>query len=94
MTAMVRSTFEGDQERSEKAYLVMMDLSKKMHFTDSTIVSHMGLYARGFDAGFPRKPKLLPTFDAPKYEEIRDLLQEGFDELGIEMELGNDRIIE
>jgi 4-hydroxy-tetrahydrodipicolinate synthase len=94
MTAMVRSTFEGDRERSEKAYLVMMDLSKKMHFTDSTIASHMGLYARGFDAGFPRKPKLLPAFDAPKYKEIRDLLKEGFDELGIEMEMGNDRTIQ
>jgi dihydrodipicolinate synthase/N-acetylneuraminate lyase len=94
MTAMLKWTFEGDQERSEKAYTVMMDLSKKMHFTDSTVVSHMGLYARGFDAGFPRKPKYLPPFDAPKYKEIRGLLEEGFDELEIEMELGDDRVIE
>jgi len=86
MTELVQSTFAGDRERSEKAYLVMMDLSKKMHFTDSTIASHMGLYARGFDAGFPRKPMVLPPFDDPKYEEIRVLLQKGFDELGIEME--------
>jgi dihydrodipicolinate synthase/N-acetylneuraminate lyase len=88
MTALVQSTFAGDQGRSEKAYLVMMDLSKKMHFTDSTIASHMGLYARGFDAGLPRKPMVLPPFDDPKYKEIHSLLQRGFDELGIEMEIG------
>jgi 4-hydroxy-tetrahydrodipicolinate synthase len=89
MTALVQSTFAGDQGRSEKAYLVMMDLSKKMHFTDSTIASHMGLYARGFDAGLPRKPMVLPPFDDPRYKEIRSLLQKGFDELGIEMEIGD-----
>jgi 4-hydroxy-tetrahydrodipicolinate synthase len=86
MTALVKWTFEGDRERSEKAYMVMMDLSKKMHFTDSTIASHMGLYARGFDGGFPRKPMALPAFDDPKYKEIRSFLKKGFDELGIEME--------
>ena len=91
MTAMLKWTFAGDQERSENAYLVMMDLSKKMHFTDSTIASHMGLYARGFDVGFPRKPKVLPPFDAPKYKEIRTFLKKGFDELGIEMEMGEDK---
>jgi dihydrodipicolinate synthase/N-acetylneuraminate lyase len=89
MTALVQSTFAGDQGRSEKAYLVMMDLSKKMHFTDSTIASHMGLYARGFDAGLPRKPMVLPPFDDPKYKEIHSFLQRGFGELGIEMEIGN-----
>jgi hypothetical protein len=68
----------------------MMDLSRKMHFTDSTIASHMGLYARGFDAGFPRKPMLLPPFDDPKYKEIRVFLQKGFDELGIPLEIGSD----
>jgi len=93
MTALVRSTFEGHRERSEKAYMLMMDLSKKMHFTDSTIASHMGLYARGFDAGFPRKPMMLPPFDDPKYREIRSFLMEGFDELGIEMEMGDDNKI-
>ncbi len=93
MTALVKWTFEGDRKRSEKAYMVMMDLSKKMHFTDSTIASHMGLYARGFDAGFPRKPKVLPPFDNPKYKEIRDFLQKGFDQLDIEMEMGDDETI-
>jgi len=94
MTDMIKWTFEGDRERSEKAYMVMMDLSKKMHFTDSTMASHMGLYARGFDGGFPRKPMILPPFDDPKYREIRSLLKKGFDELGLEMETGDDRTIE
>jgi 4-hydroxy-tetrahydrodipicolinate synthase len=94
MTAMVRWTFEGDRERSEKAYLVMMDLSKKMHFADSTIASHMGLYARGFYAGFPRKPMALPPFDDPKYREIRGFLQEGFENLGIDMEMGDHHLIQ
>jgi dihydrodipicolinate synthase/N-acetylneuraminate lyase len=93
ITAMVQRTFDGDLEGAERAYLVMMDLSKKMHFTDSTIASHMGLYARGFDGGFPRKPMLLPPFDEPKYREIRGILRKGFDELGIEMEIGDDRTV-
>ncbi|MFU8773554.1 MAG: hypothetical protein ACNA8H_14200 [Anaerolineales bacterium] len=45
---LVEATFAGDVARSEKVYMVMMELSKKMHFTDSTIASHVGLYARGF----------------------------------------------
>ena len=90
ITAMIKWTVAEDQARSEKAYVVMMDLSKKMHFTDSTIASHMGLYARGYDAGFPRRPMVLPPFDDPKYREIRSILKVGFDELGIEMELGDD----
>jgi len=93
ITAMVQRTFDGDLEGAERAYLVMMDLSRKMHFTDSTIASHMGLYARGFDGGFPRKPMLLPPFDEPKYREIRGILRKGFDELGIEMEIGDDRTV-
>jgi dihydrodipicolinate synthase/N-acetylneuraminate lyase len=93
ITAMLKWTFEGDQERLEKSYQVMMDLSKKMHFTDSTIASHMGLYARSFDAGFPRKPMILPPFDDPKYKEIRDFLKKGFDELEIEMEMGDAKFV-
>jgi dihydrodipicolinate synthase/N-acetylneuraminate lyase len=89
MTALVKWTFAGDIEKSEKAYLVMMDLSRKLHFTDSTIVSHMGLYARGFDGGFPRRPMILPEFDHPKYKEIRDWLKSGCEELGLEMKTGD-----
>ncbi|MGQ9626155.1 MAG: dihydrodipicolinate synthase family protein [Anaerolineae bacterium] len=92
MTALVKWTFAGECEKAEKAYLVMMDLSAKMHFTDSTIASHMGLYARGFDGGFPRKPKLLPPFDDPKYKEIRNWLKKGFYELGIDMEMGEEEL--
>jgi dihydrodipicolinate synthase/N-acetylneuraminate lyase len=93
ITAMVQRTFEGDLEGAERAYLVMMDLSRKMHFTDSTIASHMGLYARGFDGGSPRKPMALPSFDDPKYREIKGILKKGFDELGLEMEMGDDRTL-
>lgn len=89
MTLLTKATFAGDTATSEKAYLVMMDISARLHFTDSTIASHMALYARGFDAGFPRKPMQLPTFDTPKYAELRSVLQNGFDSLGLTMETGD-----
>jgi dihydrodipicolinate synthase/N-acetylneuraminate lyase len=88
MTEMVRATFAGEWERARKAYLVMMDLSAKLHFTDSTIASHMALYARGFDAGFPRRPMFLPAFSDPKYAEIRGHLAKGFEVLGLPFETG------
>lgn len=93
MTELIKRTFEGDRERSEKAYLVMMDLHEKMHFTDSTVASHMGLYARGFDAGYPRKPKFLYPVDDPKYKEVRGWLKGGFDRLGIQMEMGDSKSV-
>lgn len=93
ITALVKWTFAGDIQKSERAYLVMMDLSRKLHFMDSTIVSHMGLYARGFNGGFPRKPMLLPEFTNPKYKEIRDWLKSGFDQLGLEMKTGDYKIV-
>ncbi len=41
MTAMVKWTFEGNEAKARKAYVVMMDISAKLHFTDSTRrVSH------------------------------------------------------
>lgn len=88
MTELFRATFAGETERARDAYLVMMDLSAKMHFTDSTIASHMALYARGFDAGFPRKPMLLPDADEKKYQEIIGWLEQGFAQLGLELERG------
>ncbi len=88
ISQLTRATFEGDMPCAEKTYLVMMDLSGKLHFTDSTIASHMALYARGYDAGFPRKPMALPAFDSPKYAEIRDFLRKSFTELGLEMAIG------
>ena len=64
----------------------MMDLGAKMHFTDSTVASHMGLHARGLDAGFTLKPKEIPALSDPKYAEMKKWLKEGFDLLGLEME--------
>jgi dihydrodipicolinate synthase/N-acetylneuraminate lyase len=92
MTELMRATFAGEWDRARKAYLVMMDLSAKMHFADSTIASHMALYARGFDAGYPRKPMLLPPFSDAKYAEIRKWLEKGFDELGLPLERGTYKI--
>ncbi len=92
ITALVKWTFAGERDKAEKAYLVMMDLSRKMHFTDSTIVSHMALYARGFDGGYPRKPMILPEFSHPKYKEIYEWLKSSFEQLNIELEMGEFRI--
>lgn len=93
INALVDATFAGDTPRAEKAYLVMMDLSRKLHFTDSTIASHMGLYARGYYAGVPRLPMALPPFDDPKYKEIREVLKRGFAELELELSTGDDRSV-
>ncbi len=89
ITALVEATQRGNQEQSEKLYMLMMDLSAKMHFTDSTIVSLMGLYARGYDAGFPRKPMLLPAIDSPRYQEMRHWLEDAFAEAGLHMDVGS-----
>jgi dihydrodipicolinate synthase/N-acetylneuraminate lyase len=93
ITYLVQTTFAGEFDKAEKAYLVMMDLSKKMHFTDSTIASHMGLYARKFSAGYPRLPMALPPFDSPKYMEIREIIKKGMDQLELSMEMGEDNTI-
>lgn len=93
ITYLVKTTFAGDFDHAEKAYLVMMDLSRKMHFTDSTIASHMGLYARGYNAGFPRLPMALPPFDSPKYREIREIIRAGLAELDLPMDMGDDKTI-
>jgi len=93
MTAMVKWTVEGNEDMAKKAYLVMADLSAKMHFADSTIASHMGLYARGFDAGFPRKPMFLPPFSDPKYAEIKKEIAAGFETLGLEFTTGSHNVI-
>jgi len=94
MTALVKWTFEGNEAMAKKAYLVMMDVSAKLHFTDSTIASHMALYARGFDAGYPRKPMLLPPFSDPKYKEIRNDIRAAFETLGLEFTTGNHNVID
>jgi dihydrodipicolinate synthase/N-acetylneuraminate lyase len=83
ITELVGATFRGDMERARKVYLVMLEISAKMHFTDSTIASHIALYARGCDAGLPRKPMLLPPLSSPKYAEIRAVLETAYGELGL-----------
>jgi dihydrodipicolinate synthase/N-acetylneuraminate lyase len=92
MTELVRATFAGEWDRARLAYLVMMSLSAKLHFADSTIASHMALYARGFDAGFPRKPMLLPAFSDPKYRELTEVIESGFVQLGLPFEVGSYRL--
>jgi dihydrodipicolinate synthase/N-acetylneuraminate lyase len=89
ITALVEATFSGETTRAEKVYMVMMELSKKMHFTDSTIASHVGLYARGFYAGFPRKPMILPSFEEPIYNDIKSELITAFEKLELPLELGD-----
>lgn len=70
VTRMYRYTQTGETEKAEKAYLIMMNYLAKCRFTDSTLVSHMILKARGFDCGYPRQPMSLPAFDDPKYAQL------------------------
>lgn len=93
ISALAECTFAGDTARSEQLYLGMLDLNKKMHFADSTIVSHMALWARGFDGGYPRKPMLLPPFTDPKYKEIRGFIEKAFADLDLPLEVGEDLTI-
>ncbi|MCX7788012.1 MAG: dihydrodipicolinate synthase family protein [Spirochaetes bacterium] len=86
ITELVRSTFTGDFDRARKVYIVMAELSSKMHFTDSTLVSHLALQARGYDAGFPRKPMLIPPSSDSKIEEVKEMLMGAFNTLGIPLE--------
>ncbi len=78
ITALVQATTSGDMARAEALYVLMMDLSGKLHFTDSTIASHMALAARGYEPGYPRKPMMLPEASSPKYAEIRGWLETAF----------------
>ncbi len=93
ITALVQATFADDTPQAEKVYLEMMKLSSALNFTDSTIASHMALYARGYYAGFPRLPMALPSFDDPKYKEIREVLKRSYDGLELELATGDDRSI-
>lgn len=83
ISAMYTWTLNGEKEKSEKSYKVMMELVSKFKFTDSTIASHMALYARGFDAGFPRKPMLLPAFEDPKYGELKKAIDSALEQIAI-----------
>ena len=85
MTQLVAATPLRDRARAEKLYVAMMDLSAKMHFTDSTIASQMALYARGLDGGHARRPMAIPAQGDPRYTEIAGWLRAAFDHLEIEM---------
>lgn len=78
MTLMIKASEEENWPLAHKAYVVMMDLSKKMHFTDSTIASHMALKARGFESGYPRKPMILPEQDDHTYAQIKTWIEDAF----------------
>lgn len=73
--AMYQLTMDGEVEKAEKVYRLMMDFSKTVKFTDSTIASHMVLKARGFDCGYPRQPMSLPGDDDPKYKELKEAFE-------------------
>jgi dihydrodipicolinate synthase/N-acetylneuraminate lyase len=89
ITELLRATTADERDRARKVYLVSMDLSNKMHFADSTVASHMALYARGFDGGYPREPMILPPPGDAKYAEIRGWLEKGFADLGLPLETGD-----
>jgi dihydrodipicolinate synthase/N-acetylneuraminate lyase len=93
ITELLKWTVAGNEAKAVKAYVVMADLSAKLHFTDSTIISHMALYARGFDAGYPRKPMLLPPFSDPKYKDIRRDIEAAFKSLDLEFTTGSYKVI-
>lgn len=77
---MYNCTIQGKMTEAEKAYKVMLDLNEKIKFTDSTIVSHMALYARGYDGGYPRLPMILPNLDDEKYCKIGSAIKSVYDE--------------
>ncbi len=53
----------------------------------------MGLYARGYNAGYPRLPMALPPFESPKYREIGEIIRLGLAELNLPMDMGDDKTI-
>lgn len=75
VSAMYRLVKEGPREEAERVYEAIMDFRKIMSVADSTIVSHMALYARGFDAGYPRKPMILPELGNPKYDFMKQEIE-------------------
>ncbi|MFT4143643.1 MAG: dihydrodipicolinate synthase family protein [Mobilitalea sp.] len=78
ISAMYTFTVNGEVEKAEKAYRIMMDYSNKCKFTDSTIASHMILKARGFDCGYPRRPMSLPKDGEAKYAQLKTEFEDAF----------------
>lgn len=71
VSAMYKLVVKGPLEKAEKVYESIMSFRKVMSIADSTIVSHMALYARGFDAGYPRRPMMLPEFGDERYSFMK-----------------------
>ena len=78
ITALYNYTINGDMEKAEKAYTIMLEYSKKAKFVDSTIASHMILRARGYDCGCARAPMLVPPADDPKYAQLKAEFEEAY----------------
>lgn len=77
VVAMYKYTLDpAMSEKADEAYLIMQNYLAKMRFTDSTIISHMALKARGFDCGYPRLPMSLPDFSDPKYAQMTEEFNE------------------
>ena len=81
ISALYRYTMADDMEKAEKAYLIMLNYSKKCKFVDSTIASHMILHARGFDCGCTRAPMSLPPFDDPRYAQLKAEFEEAYGQI-------------
>ncbi len=71
VSGMYKLVKEGPREEAERVYEAMMDFRKVMAIADSTVVSHMALYARGFDGGYPRRPMILPALNDSKYDFMK-----------------------
>jgi dihydrodipicolinate synthase/N-acetylneuraminate lyase len=78
---LYKYTLNNETEKAEKAYSLMMDLSKKMHFTDSTIASHIGITVRGFDAGYARRPMIVPPLEDPIYDKVKGYIEDSLKQL-------------
>lgn len=78
---MYNWTINGESAKAERAYQLSMDLGKKLKFVDSTIVSHMALYARGFEAGYPRKPLRLLDLNGAKFQNMKREIANALDVL-------------
>jgi len=75
---MYTYTVNGEMEKAEKAYRIMMDYSAKCKFDDSTIACHMILKARGFDCGYLRSPMSIPKDNNPKYAQLKNEFDEAW----------------
>lgn len=92
ITALVEATQAGDSARAERIYVTMMELSRKAQVADSTIASHMALFARGMGATESRRPLALPSFGDPRYQQLRDALQSAFSTLALPLEADSERL--